>query len=175
MASFDDTMRRLGAFPILPATRRDPTPADLAAFEEQIGGRLPDDYREFLLKHGRMGLSTQPRFRLAEPSPLGETGSVSELLGFSTRPEHSIVGLTMDTYAGRIPDPTIPIARDPGGNLVLLGFEGPYARKVYYWDQQQRPFDGRPAPLPRFEHVYRITDGFTRFLEGLEPDPRYVE
>jgi hypothetical protein len=175
MADFDAAMARLHAFPVLPATRRDPTEADIAAFEEEIGGQLPADYREFLLRHGRKALGSQPRFRFGEPTPFGEEGSLSEFLGFSTRPEHSIVHLTMETYAGRVPDPTIPIARDAGGSLVLLGFDGPYAGKVYFWDQRERVLPGRANQAPRFENVYWITDGFTAFLESLQPDPRYRE
>lgn len=142
MAKFEAIMRNLGAFSILPGTRYDPSDVELTAFESDIGGRLPADYREFLSRFGQMGLRTSPRFHIEEPTPLGQTASLSEFFGFSHNAGQSITGLTMETYAGRIPDPTIPIGGDAQGNLVLLGFAGPFVDRVYFWDHEFREFAG---------------------------------
>jgi hypothetical protein len=149
MATFETIMESLGVFPIFPDARYDPSEAELSAFENDIGGTLPADYREFLTRFGGTGLRTSPRFRIKEPTPLAHTASLSEFYGFSRRAGQSIVALTMETYAGRIPDPTIPIGGDAQGNLVLLGFTGPFVGRVYFWDHEFRAFGGDLAARAR--------------------------
>lgn len=142
MANLDAEMERLGAYPVRPASRRDPGEAEIADFERELGGRLPADYRAFLLRHGQQALRRGGVFTLQEPCPLGEAGQVGTFFGFTTDGE-GIVEATLDTFAGRIPDETIPIADDGRGNLILLGFDGSAAGKVWLWDHEHRELAGR--------------------------------
>jgi len=141
MSKMEEIMVKLKFYPVKPATRRDPADADLAQFEGTIGGELPADYRLFLKKFGRSGLELGARFEIRDPCPCGQSGRVLQFYGFSTIPTEDIVYKTMETYAGRIPDETIPIADDPGGNLILLGFEGAATDKVWFWDHEHRELD----------------------------------
>lgn len=65
--------------------------------------------------------------------------------------------------SGRLPPDTMPIARDPFGNLVLLGLHGKCCGNVYFWDHEREP-DGQPDR----SNVELVADSFDRFLRGLE-------
>src|SRR5262249_34028764 len=42
------------------------------------------------------------------------------------------------TYRGRIPEHAIPVASDPGGNLLVLSLGGDDRGQVYSWDHEFR-------------------------------------
>jgi hypothetical protein len=192
MSEFGKIMEYVRAYPLRPSSRRDPTENDLRDFEENLGCPLPSDYRRFVTRYGRHGLSAVPRFTLGEPSPFKQPACISQFFGFGTDSLAGLVEATMDTYAGRVPDSTIPIGRDPGGNLILLGIDGYDFGRVYFWDQSFREFTGNlesqaqsmaarnalvqtGTKRPRFENVYLVAESFAAFLGMLEPDPAYAE
>lgn len=142
MTDIDTVMKELGAYPVRDAHRRNPADADIAAFEDEIGGRLPDDYRAFLKSYGEMALRRGGIYPIDEPCALGRRGRIGRFLGFATG-GNGIVEATLDTFAGRIPDETIPIADDGLGNLILLGFEGAVHGKVWLWDHEHSELAGR--------------------------------
>lgn len=163
MDPLDSAATRLGLRPIDPPTRLDPTEADLARFDREIGGRLPDDYRAFLARHGRTGPRGPTVFPVREPGPLGEIASFDQFFGFSTT-DDDIVNQTLDTYAGRIPDETIPIGSDAGGNLILLGFEGAATDRVWFWDHEHLELE--PGAL---ERMYADLEAAGRDISTLDP------
>ena len=55
----------------------------------------------------------------------------------------------------------MPIARDPGGNQILLAFAGPNEGKVYFWDHEEEP------AMPNYSNCHLIADSFREFIEGL--------
>jgi hypothetical protein len=127
-------MHCVAAYSVAPPGYRPPTDADLRHFEEQIGGRLPGGYREFLVAHGWTRGSGGAVFMLREPAPAGATSAVQRFFGLHPNPELGLVGLTLGILAGRIPSETIPIAEALMGDLVLLGFHGSDANRVLLWD-----------------------------------------
>ncbi|MDJ0708551.1 MAG: SMI1/KNR4 family protein [Leptolyngbyaceae cyanobacterium MO_188.B28] len=142
MDKIDSIMARLGSYPIQLVSRRDPTELDLRAFEQELGGSLPFEYSVFLSQYGQTALSRGARFFIRESNPWGSKDSLDQFFGFSTDPSQDIVNLTMQTYAGRIPDETIPIGSDAGGNLILLGFDALVENQVFFWDHKHRELDG---------------------------------
>jgi SMI1/KNR4 family protein SUKH-1 len=138
MPTVDEIMKNLEFTPISPDLQRSPSEEEIARFEAELGGKLPPVYRDFVKRYGVTSPERGARFPIAEPNPWGKMGTLRYFLGFSPRPHLDIVHQTVETYAGRIPDETIPIATDPGGNLILLGFDGPPTDQVYFWDHEHR-------------------------------------
>jgi hypothetical protein len=135
----DEMMARLGIAPTLPGTNAD----GVAEFEREIAAPLPAVYRAFLTRYGGARPAGQIEYPIGEPCPWGQRGIVSHFFGLSDDPAMDIRRAALETYAGRIPDETIPIAEDPGNNLVVLGVEGMVKDKVFFWDHEHREVGGR--------------------------------
>jgi len=147
MTSTDLIMDTLGAYYPNSTTRREPRDADLTDFEHQLKAPLPEDYRRFLACYGGVAFRQNAEFAIQDPCPWGQSGQIGLFLGFSTRQEDDIVHLTMRTFASGIPDETIPIATDPGGNLVVLGVLGMVKHHVFFWDHDHCEQAGRMDEL----------------------------
>jgi hypothetical protein len=108
-------------------------PADeeaIASFEAEVGARMPESYRHFLLRSGPVGIESDARI----PVEGGGDTSVSVLYGLNCKRAWDVRHQTMEVYSGRIPDETVPIGEDGGtGDLALLVIEGPHCGKVYVW------------------------------------------
>lgn len=162
---FARTMQQLRAYALRPATRREPSADDLQAFESDLGCSLPEPYRSFVQRWGRHALSSVPRFTFKLAGDPERTACISQFFGFSTDGSSDLVRSTMETYAGRVPDDTLPIGSDPGGGLLLLGIDGARRGAVFSWDQ------GGPPP----EGISLVAKDFGAFLHMLTPDPIYDE
>ncbi len=73
----------------------------------------------------------------------------------------------MDTYRDRIPKDTLPIARDWGGNLFLLGLHGKNTGKVFRWMHEEEA-DGEKAT---YDNVKLVADDFDQFVASLDDGP----
>lgn len=158
-------MARLRAYALRPATRREPDPGDIQSFEAELGCELPEPYRSFVARWGRYALSSVPRFTFARAGDPARSACISQFFGFSTDGSSDLVQATMDTYAGRVPDETVPMGRDPGSGLVLLGIAGPRRGQVLSWAQGGPDASGTTP----------VAGTFGEFLQMLQPDPIYDE
>jgi hypothetical protein len=71
-----------------------------------------------------------------------------------------------DTYSGRLPENTLPIARDSCGNLWLLSVGGDNVGSVYFWDHgSYDTFDETDL-----RNWPRVAASFTEFLGSLGSD-----
>src|SRR5437588_1466395 len=122
---------------------RDASPAsedDVRPFEHDIGGHLPDEYRDFLMTSGPIGIENPARLALDD----GGSAAVSALYGLGCDPEWDVRHQTFDVYAGRIPDETIPIGEDGDtGDQVLLVFDGPRRGEIAIWLHDHPEIDGQ--------------------------------
>lgn len=119
------SMRPIGNAPTL-------TEDALKAFEQTHSCQLPADYRAFLLSSN--GVFPSPDCVIFEEA--GRKTASDVFCFFAIGDERA--GLSMDwnheTYADRIPEGTLPIGRDSGGNLWLLSVRGADAGSIYFWD-----------------------------------------
>jgi hypothetical protein len=63
-----------------------------------------------------------------------------------------------------VPAGFLPLAVDPGGNLICLVISGTNTGKVYFWDHEEEVEEGQQ---PGYSNVYLIANSFNEFLNSL--------
>jgi hypothetical protein len=78
------------------------------------------------------------------------------------------------TFRRRMPPGLLPIANDPGGNLICLACEGSGKRpgRVFFWEMEFEADTGEGETVG-WRNLYHIADNFGAFLRALEPDPEW--
>lgn len=149
-----------------------PSPAEVAAFEGELGTTLPEDYRQFLLRSNGGRLDW---YRFGRPTPDGKTWPVviGDVGGLREESDLSLRAARR-CYQGsplQIPRPLLWIMGDPGGNGICLGLTGTYRGRVYFWihDEQPAPeeWDGE---VETAGNVVLLADSFTGFVAGVGPE-----
>ncbi len=69
-------------------------------------------------------------------------------------------------YRERMPSNLIPIAYDPGGNLVCLSTKGKDEGSVYFWDHENEAAVAG-APQPYYDNLRLVASSFGAFLASL--------
>jgi hypothetical protein len=159
------------ALEIRDANRYGPlTEERLGQLETRLKGRLPEDYRTFLLRYNG-GRPTLSRFTFAVEGE--EQESILEWL-YAVHDQPYEEPEDWDPDSGELPPyfaqpleevwaelrsekpkaGVLPIGRDPGGNLVCLGYAGKRAGQVWLYDHETESF----VPL---------AGNFSDFLNGL--------
>ncbi len=103
-----------------------PDSARIDAAEKKLGLRFPETYRDFLMGHNG-GRPDDDDFELS---------SVRYFLAIDGKPHHDLEH-AWHSYSGRIPAGLLPIAGDPGGNLILIGLRGKSKGQIYFWDHEE--------------------------------------
>jgi SMI1-KNR4 cell-wall len=132
--------------------------------ERQMGRSIPLAYRNFLLEHNG-GHPDQSDFRMAGVRKgTTQIGTVKSFLGINLPEETLNLDYVLETFRDRVPTNLFPIARDPGGNLILIAENGFDAGKVYFWDHERESDEGEP---PTDRNLYLIANSFDEFLDKL--------
>ena len=148
-----------------------PSPAEVEAFEAEIGTPLPDDYRQFLLRSNGGRLDWYP---FDGPTPDGKTWPVviSDVGGLWEESDLSLRAARR-CYQGselQIPRRLLWIMGDPSGNGICLGLTGGYRGRVYFWIHDEQPvpeeWDGE---VETAGNVVLLADSFTDFVAGVGP------
>lgn len=136
-----------------------PASADLADFEHLICGTLPDDYRTFL-KTENGGRPKPNRFQFLTKDGKKEESTVHYFFALY---DGRVGGIkkTLDRYRNRIVAGYLPIAIDPFGNLIILGFADQNKMYVCFWDHEKE------AELPNISNIYVIARSFSEFVQQL--------
>lgn len=137
------------------------TSEELVRVERQLGIDLPDDYRSFLLEHngGRPKPNTFPIHNF----PSSSRGILEEFIGIK-KGAYTDIRKQLNVFRDRIPPDCLPIARDPGGNLLCLVFRGPGRGTIYFWDHEEEAEEGRPASK---DNLYFVASSFNTLLSSL--------
>lgn len=150
----------------------------LLQMETLIGAKLPQDYREFLLKNNGAtpktdenefdyvgfpiewsGQSWADRYRAAMLDALYSLDRNAPLPWWDAYEDFS--------KSQRIPHDTIPIGLDPGSNQILLGISGANRGKVFFWAMDQAPIDDDAQAT--HDNVGLIANSFNEFVKNLRP------
>ena len=136
---------------------RDPgkplTPDQLMALERELGARLPEEYSRFLIDNN--GGVPHPNVVDIE-GLVGTPTDVQEFFGIGLEIESSNIMWYMREISERLPEKTLPIACDSGGNLFCLSLRNEHAGCVIYVDL------GKDAPT---QHL--VADNFVAFLSKI--------
>ena len=128
----------------------------LSLFEKNINIKLPHQYRAFLLEYNG-GYPEPDGFKFAQ-----DESFIDQFLSIGNG-EHSNLESYIKTYKGRLPSDLLPIAHDPGGNLICIGIKNDVAGKVFYWDHE---FES-DEEAPDYSNVHIIAHDFNHFIDNL--------
>lgn len=103
----------------------------LSELERELGVRLPEGYRKFVLQFN--GGLPRPDIIDVEGAP-GSPTDVQVFFGIGRRIESSDLEWNLRMYASRIPAGMLPVACDSGGNLFCISVAGEDAGRVIYVD-----------------------------------------
>jgi hypothetical protein len=136
---------------------------DIVLLENEIGARLPADYREFLLKHNG-GRPSPSAFKLSglKDNPFD---TVQVLFRLGGKVQSSNIDWNVDAFNGRLPSNLLAIGCTDCGDLICLSLFGNDAGSVVYWDYHQEPSE------PSYQNVYHIADSFEEFLDSIQELP----
>ncbi|MDN8541951.1 SMI1/KNR4 family protein [Erwinia sp. DT-104] len=126
--------------------------------ESQHAIKLPDSYKDFLKKHNG-GYPQPDGFDFADGS---DGSSIDKFLEISSSKSESLIEYFRN-YKDRIPENYFPIAKDPGGNLILIEINSG-GDNVYYWDHENEAEDG---DKPGMDNMHLIASSFDNFLNNL--------
>ncbi|MEG3895990.1 MULTISPECIES: SMI1/KNR4 family protein [unclassified Microcoleus] len=138
--------------------------AQIKSLEERLGMQLPQNYINFLLSHNG-GFPEIGGF-VYRSEAANRLGVVNRFLGI-----HSGKYDNLDDYLmlykereKRIPSNLIPIANDPGGNLICLSIDGSDLGNVYFWDHDWESEDEAEV---NYSNVYCIANSLEEFFQNL--------
>ena len=134
--------------------------------EDRFGIVLPIEYRDFLLLHNG-GRPRPDVFRFKKPSGKYADSCVDWFLAIYDG-EHDNFESYFETYKldqHRLPTELVPIAHDPGGNLICIAVSGSRKGAVFFWDHE---YECDIGETPTFANVHVIADTFSEFLNSLQ-------
>jgi len=185
--SIEDEIKRIGGFtPVTGNANLPPSSDDISAAVKAYGRALPQDYLNFIEKHGFSGptkivLVSFPKNLPVYSPDESETGippNVQTGCGLSyfyggepAEGRHESLGWNVDCYDGRMPEGFLPIADDGFGNQICLGHSQNGVPGIYFWDhndewdaEDYREDYGTDMPeIMKYQNVFYIADS----LEGL--------
>ncbi|MBL9197828.1 SMI1/KNR4 family protein [Xanthomonas fragariae] len=137
---------------------------DVLSFEEQVGLKLPDDYRSFLLRHN----GGRPEKNVLTLN--GERWALNELygLGDAAGLVDSLAACN-DVLDGRIPRGFVAIGDTPGGDQFLLASQDSDAHGVYIFDHENEP-ETADIPWTEFPNLIFVADSFDQVLGMLSDE-----
>jgi hypothetical protein len=144
-----------------PLSETGATEADIQQLENDLGHRLPEDYRRFLaqINGGRPERISFP----IQTSGEATNSVVDWLLTLNAKERNYTITKFRRAYVDRIPTGVIPIGCDPFGNLILLGTMGKDFGNVYFWDHELENMDE-----PTWENISFVAKSFTDFEQSLQ-------
>lgn len=128
----------------------------LVSFEQSLKERLPEAYRQHLLKNN--GGSWEPTcFVISDKE--GES-AIHDVYGLHGGPEYCQLDAIRETFGKRIPKDLLAIACDSFGNQICIGISGERRDAIYFWDHE---VVGKTS-------LTRISDSFESFVGSLTKD-----
>ena len=137
--------------------------SSIEAFELNIGLTFPGSYISFLLDNN--GGTPEPNCFTSKD---GQEGScVDQFLGLNVD-EYCNLEIYYEDYKDRIPKGFLPIAFDPGGNLVIMKINnGGEDGGIYFWDHENEAEGFEPD----MSNTSLISESLGDFLDSLHEIP----
>jgi cell wall assembly regulator SMI1 len=137
---------------------------DIRIIEDKLGYSLPKEYRSHLLAHN--GGKCKPNvFSFIENDKLSKS-KIDWFLAIYDG-EYDNLLKYIDIYKfeqKRIPEYFIPIAHDPGGNLICISCSCSDYGYVYFWDHEKEILNHGEDYS---ENIYFVANSFDDFIANL--------
>jgi hypothetical protein len=154
--------------PVLTHCDRPISDLDIAVLVKYLGFDLPVDYKLFLKEYN--GGMPDP-FLFSMPSPpshIGPYGEVQSFFGIDTQHEVNSILWNFKTYRRRMPLGFLPIACDPGDNIICYLLSGADVGSIWYWDHEREVLVGEI----NYSNCYPIADTLEEFLNNFCSDDK---
>jgi hypothetical protein len=135
------------------------TEIDLSILEKKIDINLPREYKDFLLECNN-GSPEPYGFPVENCPQCGKFGWLHLFFGIDSLFECYDIVENYNVYKNRIPLDCIPIAIDPGGNIICLEISGINTGCVWFWDHN---FENPDAD---YSNCYKIANSFDEFINS---------
>ncbi len=140
--------------------------SEIRSVELLLGLRFPEQYRRHMMINNG-GRCEPSEFSFIEDGRVSNSqidwfhaiydGEIDNLISV-------IKILKMDKK--RVPTQIVPIAHDPGGNLICISCDGPDHGAIYFWDHEKE-VDYSVSDDFDYSNLYFIAADFDGFLSGL--------
>jgi SMI1 / KNR4 family (SUKH-1) len=141
------------------------TEAAVVAFEAQLGTRLPEDYRAFLLEiNGGQTASNHSMFRIRNDRTI-----LNSLNSLDDPDEQVNLATQWQRARAWLPIEVIPVGYDDFGGTVVVVIAGPRRGQVWFLDAvDPRPEESNPR-VEWFDRrdVSKVADSFREFMTSL--------
>ena len=134
---------------------------DIIAFEDDHNIKFTNLYTKFLLENNGGDTGGNNIFKISDNQ--GES-VLDVFLGIDFR--HYDLGKDINIYKGRMPNEFIPIACDPGGNIICLGIKNEYYEKFFFWDHENENDDADMS------NMYFLASNIYEFVSNLRKCPK---
>ncbi|MDX2248300.1 MAG: SMI1/KNR4 family protein [Bacteroidia bacterium] len=135
---------------------------------EQITGlSLPEEYKNHLLTYNG-GRCHPNRFSFYENGKI--TSSAIDWFLAIYEGKYNNLKTYINSYKmeeKRLPQHILPIARDPGGNLVCISCMGEDFGYIYFWDHEKE-VDFQAPDHDEYSNLYLVAKTFQNFLDELQ-------
>lgn len=129
------------------------SPELIDRLEQQVGRRLPDDYRDYLLRQDGGSLDFNSE-------------GVQSIFGLGEVPGYASIWENLQTYHDRVPRWLLPVASNFGGNIFAISLRTSDYGSVWFWDHEEEADEGEP---PAEDNIELKAPSWSAFLEGLQP------
>ncbi|WP_036477810.1 SMI1/KNR4 family protein [Myxosarcina sp. GI1] len=143
-----------------------PTQQDIKQLEEELNFQLPDDYKVFLANYSLTACDGYLLFPFKKNYPYDDKGVLSVFFGILSNDSYNLFN-NYQNYQGRIKPDLLPIATDPGGNLIAISLS---TGAIYFWDREDEVVV-EPGEEIDSSNLYLVADSFDEFMNSLEMEP----
>lgn len=135
--------------------------------EEWIGLEFPLEYKKHLIKYNG-GACSPDRFGFIENGKY--TRSILDWFLAIYNGKYNNLKTYIEIYkldSKRLPTHMLPIAHDPGGNLVCISCGRNDYGYVYFWDHEKE-VNYNISDDSDYSNLYLIAKSFNEFIDGLK-------
>ena len=187
--AIENEINRLGGIQPLEAKYYPLSQAEVGDVENEVVGKLPDDYVHLLLTYGEFTFINSIEFILHKQKPeykhkksLGIpngtdfSGSMVALMYGKRKSADSFTLIRkLQVFRSRMPAGFLPFADDGLGNQLCICLQADNYQKIYWWDHElewdEDDYEeevGKTMPVTaKYQNVYLVADSMTSFFERL--------
>jgi hypothetical protein len=135
--------------------------------EKIVGLTFPKEYKDHLLEYNG-GQCVPNIFSFNEKGNKSES-SIDWFLAIYDGAYDNLKKYIEDykIEAKRLPSHILPIAHDPGGNLICISCNNDDGGSIYFWDHENE-VDYSVSANENYSNLYLIANGFNQFISSLK-------